>query len=332
VSDRPLTQEFDEIARLLADRPSCILTTHVHPEGDALGSQLALAHYLRARGIPFTIINPDAVPRIYRFMDPAGWIQPFDAARHADVIRSADLALVTDVASRSRIGPIGDLLSTGSLSVVCIDHHAGHDGMGDVNVVDPQAAATCEIIYDFLCHLGAEITPTMAEEIFIGIATDTGWFRFANTQVRSLMTAAETIKLGAKPPELYERIYENLSWERMTLLSLVLATLRSEGDGKIGWAQITRDMFEQSGATEEDTEGIIDVIRGISGTEVLLLFRETRDGHVKVNLRSKHDVDVRALAARFDGGGHRRASGITSDQPLAVVVEEVLAAAKEMLS
>jgi phosphoesterase RecJ-like protein len=179
--------------------------------------------------------------------------------------------------------------------------------------------------------MGRKPTARIAEALFVGLATDTGWFRFSNARPPAYHDAAELVECGADPVRIYELVYENLSWPRTRLLAKALSTLESDADGRIAYITITRAMFDETGATEDEVEGYVDYLRTIEGVEVIVMFRERAEGGTRVSLRSKHDMDVGSLAARFGGGGHRRAAGIVLGQPMAAVIPQILAAARELV-
>jgi phosphoesterase RecJ-like protein len=322
---------WDKLLALIHEHQRLLVSTHVHPDGDAIGSVVALALLLEDLGKEALVVLEDPVPRIYHFLDADGRIRQYEPERDDPDIASCDAALVLDVGALDRVGTVGEALQRHRVPTACIDHHTTNDGFADVDVVDCEAPATASLILDLMRRLGREPSPRIAEALFSGLGTDTGWFRFANATPRALQDAAELVAAGANPPVLFERIYEDLSWPRTHLLARMLSTLQSYADGRIAYCTITLDMFEETGALPADVEGFVDKMREIGGVEIIALFRERPEGGTRVSLRAKHDADVGSLAATLGGGGHRRAAGATVDTPLTETVEKVLAAARKLL-
>jgi len=322
---------WDKFTGFLQANSRFVVTTHVHPDGDALGSQIGIACVLARLGKTALMLNQDPVPRVYRFLDPEGRIRTHHPDADAADIASCDAAIVIDVATLERTGTVGDALRAAQIPIACVDHHTTNEGLGDLDVIVPDAASSSSLVLDLMRTLGQRPDATTAEALYTGLATDTGWFRYANATPQAFRDAAELVQRGAFPPLIYELVYENLSWARTRLLARALATLKSEADGRIAYVTITRQMFEETGAADEEVEGFIDKLRELGGVEIIVMFRQAPDGTTKVSLRAKHDLDVGSLAARFGGGGHKAAAGITMNVPLAEAIPPILAAARELL-
>ncbi len=322
---------WDNFIAFINARHRFLVTTHEHPDGDAIGAQLGLALFLEELGKQALMINHDPVPRIYRSLDPDGLIRTYQPGRDDADIASCDAAIVVDVGSLERVGKVADAIRCRRMPTACIDHHVTNGGFGDVAVIIPDAASTSSLVLDLIRTLGRRPGPAIAEALFVGLATDTGWFRFANSTSQAFRDAAELVAARASPPRIYELVYENLSWPRTRLLARALSTLRSDADGRIAYVAITRAMFEETGAADEEVEGFVDKLRELGGVEVIIMFRERPDGGTRVSLRAKHDADVASLAARFGGGGHRAAAGINLDSPPATAIPLILSAARELL-
>lgn len=314
-------------ATIRANR-SFVIATHVFPDGDALGSELALGQILRGQGKKVLVVNEHPIPKTYRFLDPRGTAKVYTKKLRWQ-IDAADVAFVVDVGSLHRLGRVGDVIERAKITTVCIDHHKTNDRFADVNVVDISAASTGELIHDLADELGVSITRSLAERLFVATATDTGWFRFPNTTERTLRRAAELIEAGARPDRLYEAVYETLGWQRMNLMKRVLGTLRSECGGRIAYFYATKRMLRAARATHEDMEGFVDIPRVLRGVQLILLFRET-DGKIKVSLRSKGGPSVERLARKHGGGGHARAAGIALKGTLTSAMKTILADAREL--
>ena len=322
---------WNKLIQLIEAHSRFQISTHEHPDGDAIGSQIALALLLEELGKTALLVNQDPVPRIYLFLDPEGRIRAYGPERDDPEIAACDAAVVVDVGSLDRVGKVGDALRHHAVPIACVDHHVTNGGFGDVSVIDPHASSTAALVLDLVRTLGRKPSPRMAEALYVGLSTDTGWFRFHNARPQAFRDAAELVACGANPTRIHELVYENLSWPRTHLLARALSTLQSDADGRIAYVTITRRMFEETGATDEEVEGFVDKLREIGGVEVIILFRERPEGGTRVSLRAKHDADVGSLAARFGGGGHRRAAGATLDEPLPLALPRLLQATRELL-
>lgn len=315
--------QWEKLKKLLVESSTFALTTHIHPEGDAIGSELALGRALKKIGKKVRIANSDPVPRIYSFLDSGGEVELYQS-EHDTVFGESDMIIVVDVGVFSRLGSVANVIRRKPTIIACIDHHITNKLIGDINILEIDASATAELIYDLVCELDIPIGRDIAEPLFVGLATDTGWFRFMNATARSFRIASELVERGVEPAKLYREIYEMLRPQRMRLLGEALRNLQTELDNRIAYFTITRDMFNATGATEEDLEGFVDELKVISGTEVVILFREMPDGSSKANLRSKGNLDVGRIAEELGGGGHHHSSAITSSESLSSFRKHIL--------
>jgi phosphoesterase RecJ-like protein len=309
---------------MLASRRA-VLTTHLNADGDGAGSEAAIASWLRASGTEVWIINPTAFPGALRFLlENEDWIVPAGTGRANDLFEQADLAVVLDTGELPRIGRIQE--SIRELKTVVIDHHPpGDQPIGGISLRDPTACATAELVYDLITASNGPWNEYVAQGVYVGILTDTGGFRFDNTTVACHEVAAEMIRRGVQPALVHERVY---GWAPLRRYSL----LERDREAGVSWMTIPREAYEEVGASAEDLEGIVDVPRSIEGTEVGVLFRLTTQGEVKISFRSNGSVDVNALARRFNGGGHVKASGAIVPGPIDRAMEQVLAATREVVA
>ncbi len=309
---------------------SFLITTHVFPDGDAVGSQLALGLMLRKLGKKTLLVAEHPLPKVYRFLDPAGsakvYSQQFDSR-----IEKCDAAFSVDVSTFERLGRIGPVLRRANINTVCIDHPKSTTRFAEVNVVDKSAASSAELIYSLAKSLRVNVTPRLAKLLFVATATDTGWFRFANTTPRALRVAAELVQKGARPNRAYQAVYETLEWQRMALMERALGTLRSDCNGRIAHLCLTRRMLRETGAKHEDAEDFVNIPRALRGVQLIILFREV-EGGIKVSLRSKGGPSVEKLARKHGGGGHANAAGAIIKGPLNKVMKTVLADARRLLT
>jgi len=326
-----MEMNWNKLNELLKPGVNCVITTHYSIDGDAIGTEAALAEFIRQRGGNAQIVNHDPTPRIYRFLERGQNVVVWSPEARR-LIDNADMIFIVDVAVWERVGEPAEAMQQANATRVCIDHHATNGGIAELNLLDSSAAAAGMLVYDLIRSTGGEITPSIARALFVAIATDTGWFRFSNTSPDVLEAAAELTRAGVDVNEIYTLVYEQLRRERLALLSRGLAEFDTTEDGRIVWMALTRAMFEESGADDEDVEGLIDILRTISGVEVAILFRETADGRVRASMRSKETADVSRVAGKFGGGGHARSAGLNVQGTLDEIVPKVIEAAKEELS
>ena len=312
---------------LMASRRA-VLTTHLNADGDGAGCEVAVASWLRANGTEAWIINPTPFPDAFRFLLPEdGWVIPAGSEAARQACRSADVAAVLDTGEVSRIGRVRSLIR--DLPTVVVDHHPpGDKPIGGVALRDPAACATGELIYEVMEASDGPWTDAALKGLYVAILTDTGSFRFANSTPRAHRVAADLIERGVDPEEMHTRVYGAAPLRRYRLLERALATLEMDEETGIAWMIIPDDAFRELNATPDDLEGMVDVPRGIQGVHVGLLFRAASSGEIKVSFRSNGAVDVNALARRFGGGGHVRASGAMVAGPMEEVVRVVVDATR----
>jgi phosphoesterase RecJ-like protein len=296
-----MEKAYRRIADLIAASRTFIITSHIAPDGDAVGCQIAIYSVLKRLGKSVRVISEDGIPDNFAFLEFSGEVEKADG-------HGADVAIVVDSAGLDRIGGVADVVAACG-RVVNIDHHRSNTCFGDIDLVDTAAGATAEIVYGLLKLLAAPLTAGEAEALFSGIMTDTGCFRFPTTSSRTMRIAAELLDLGAKPYHLASEIFWNKNVEGMRLLSEALATIETTHGGRVATMDITRAMMNRSGADHFDTEGFANYPRLIKGVLVGVLLRELDEGNFRVSLRSKETVDVNEIARAFGGGGHQTAAG-----------------------
>ncbi len=312
-------QNFESACRELQTRVDMasiiLLTTHMSPDGDALGSELALYRYLRGLGKQAHILNISDTPDVYRFMDPDSSIQRWTPETHSFLIQSADLLICLDIGDIKRSGDIADQVSRRSLATINIDHHPDNSDFPFIqSIVDTGACSTGAILYRFMKTVApAALTRDIAEALYIAIMTDTGNFRYTNTSPETHRIAAELLAFGIDPADMYQLVYEQYSLPRMKLLGRVLQSLNFVSGGKLVWFGISQSMMAASGADQEDTDGFSDMMRSLKGVEVAMMLKERDDGSTRVNFRSKGKIEMQSLARKLGGGGHPFACGATLD-------------------
>jgi phosphoesterase RecJ-like protein len=309
-----------------------VLTTHVNPDGDAVGSELGLAAFLRSLGAEVRVVNQDRTPETLRFLETRELaVEVYDASAHRAAFDDADLLVLLDNSAPDRFGALEPVLHARAGKTFCIDHHPTRGTPWAHNVLDDGSCATAEIVYELVTRMGWRPERAAAEALYAGIATDTGVFRFNSTTPRAHEIAAELLRLGVQPARAYEEIYERNSAAYTRLLGHALASLRLDAGGRVASIRITRAMLEACDGDTVDTSEMTTSLLAMDGVRVALLFRELPGGRIKVSLRSKGDLDVHRLASGFGGGGHRNASGIVLDGRLDDVSERIIVEATRPL-
>lgn len=322
---------WNEVADRIRSSNNVVLTTHIHPEGDAIGSEVAMAAFLEDLGKRVTIVNSSSTPLNSAFMDPNGDIVVYPDSYHATILGQADLVIIVDVNNWAHLGPFAEALQQSDKPRICIDHHQGaDDGFADIVVSDTTAAACGVLVFELIKSMKGKITPRIAEAVYAAVITDTGTFRFSNTDERVFKIATELAQLGVKPFQIHRNVFSKTPGA-VKLLGLVLNTLDSTDDGRLSWIHATRAMFERAGADYEDSDGLLDIVRSTKGVEFCLFFKELPDGKVKVSLRSNGRVDVYELARSFGGGGHKMASGMSVDGPMDQSIRDVVKTARSYI-
>jgi bifunctional oligoribonuclease and PAP phosphatase NrnA len=303
-----------------------VLTTHVRPDGDGLGSMLALADVLEGpphhKAVQMTVAS--TIPPRYDFLDPGRRVQRF--APPGDAFRAAEAAVVLDTGTWNQLGEFGNFLRRAPVEKVVIDHHLTQDDLGALRLVDATAEATGRLVHEAVTALGGPLPPSAAHALFVAVAMDTGWFRHSNTTPATFALASELVAAGARPTEAYECLFEQNSLGRLKLIGLVLERLQVSHGGKVAHTELRRDDYAATGATPQDSEDLVNYTRSLAGVEVGLFFMEQPRGGVKVSFRSQRHIDVARLAERFGGGGHRLAAGAILDTTLDDARRRVLAA------
>jgi phosphoesterase RecJ-like protein len=319
----------EEVAAVLTPGRRVALTTHVNADGDGVGSEVALWHLLTARGLRATIANPTPIPERFHFLLPEG---ADHSARAAREIEAADVVVVLDISDLSRLGDLARAI-TQSHAIACIDHHVSQGSLPEgPRLVAPEAAATAELVFDMANALRWPLTADAARALYVGILTDTGGFRFANTTPRALRVAGALLERGVDPESIYASVYASAPEGRIRLTAEVLATLVVELEHGLAWVTVPPDALQRHRVTADDLDGIVEYPRSIAGVRLALLFRQLANGKVKVSFRSVGDVDVAELAQQFGGGGHRKAAGASLEGTMADAQAEVLAAARAYLN
>jgi phosphoesterase RecJ-like protein len=318
-----LATAHDQVVAELREADKLLLTTHENPDGDALGSLLAMHWVLQQLGKDSLMyMSPDEFPLPWEYRS---WT--FEGILGAPPEDVAERTIVfLDCGNIDRM-PV-DFLKQEGLHVLNIDHHHDNTNFGTVNLVVPEACCTAEIVWGLAKELGAEITPPIADALYVALVTDTGRFMYENTTPEAHRMAAELMEAGVDSHSVYRRLFEDLPFRRLLLLQRALASVERHDDGAMTVAHLTKGDFEETGALETDSEGIVDHIRAVEGTAVAVLVRELladgREGKRKVSLRATDGrVDVSRVAREMGGGGHRQAAGFSTEVPYPQLVDSL---------
>ena len=309
-----------------------IITSHVRPDCDALGSELAMAAVLESRGKDVLVVNAHPTPPNYRFLDPEEKLKTLGTDVAADELDAYDVLIVLDTSAWAQLGTMADVVrSFGGVKAV-IDHHVSGDDLGAEDFKNVKAEATGRLVIEAADALGAELTPRIADWAFAALATDTGWFRFSSTSAQTYRLAARLVEAGVKPAELYQNLYEDDTLARLQLIGHTMARTKVELAGRLIHTYIELADFEATSAHPADSEDMINMTLGVSGTEVAVIFVEQKTGGFKISFRSRSDVDCSHIAEQFGGGGHKKAAGAFINEPLAAAQDRVLGAVRAAMN
>lgn len=312
-----------QVIELIEKQERFAITSHIRPDGDSLGSSLALCWILRGLKKDAEVIMCDNVPHAYRKLPGAS-----DVRVVKDIDREYDAVFVIECSDVTRPG----LPSLKDQFVVNIDHHSTTALFGDVNWIDSTAAAVGEMIYNLAKAIGSKINPETASCVYAALLTDTGSFHFSNTTERTFKIASDLVKHGAQPAKLSQAIFYNYPYAKIRLVGEVLSTLQRDDSGRIAWITMSKDAMENSGATEDDSDGIITYPLTVGDVEAVAFFRELANSTYRISLRSKNRVNVARVAEHFGGGGHANAAGFTIKADYDELSRDVIARLKEAVA
>jgi phosphoesterase RecJ-like protein len=318
---RAARSTFEEIGRAFREHQRFAILSHVRPDGDALGSQLALALSLKQLGKDVRAWNEDGMLEKYSFLARAQLLtKPPSGAEDVDV------AIALDTAIQNRLGTAFQAIRSAKIWIN-IDHHPSNPGYGDLVYVDPAAPATGQILFELIKSERLPFDGAIAENLYVAISTDTGSFQYPHTSARTFEIAADLVRAGVDVGRINQQVYENYPRRRVELLRELLRTMRFEGGGRIASFSLSLKTAAELGVLPEDNEGLIDHLRAIRGVIVAVFFEELPDGKVRVSMRSKSEkTDVCAICQKFGGGGHTLAAGARVRGSLAEVEQKILGA------
>lgn len=304
-----------QVIELIEKHDRFAITSHIRPDGDSMGSSLALCWILKGLKKDAEVIMCDHVPHAYIRLPGSQDVRVID-----DVDRPYDAVFVIECSDVTRPG----LPSLKDQFVVNIDHHSTTALFGDLNWIDSTAAAVGEMIYNLAKAIGAKITPEIASCVYAALLTDTGSFHFSNTTERTFKIASELVRYGAQPAKLSQAIFYNYPYAKIRLVGAVLSTLERDETGRIAWITMSKEAMENSGASEEDSDNIINYPLTVGDVEAVAFFRELPNSTYRISLRSKNRVNVARVAEEFGGGGHTNAAGFTIQADYEQLSREVI--------
>lgn len=309
-----------QVIELIEKNHRFAITSHIRPDGDSLGSSLALCWILRSLKKDAEIIMCDNVPHAYSKLPGTEMVRVI-----SDIDREYDAVFVIECSDVSRPG----IPSLNTQFVVNIDHHSTTMLFGDLNWIDSTAAAVGEMIYNLAKAIGARITPEVASCVYAALLTDTGSFHFSNTTERTFKIASELVRHGAQPAKLSQAIFYNYPYAKIRLVGDVLSTLQRDESGRIAWITMSKEAMDSLGATEDDSDGIITYPLTVGDVEAVAFFREMGNSTYRISLRSKNRVNVARIAELFGGGGHCNAAGFTINADFESLSRDVIQKLKE---
>lgn len=314
-----MNSTLEQISEKLKEAETILLYPHVLMDGDTLGSSIALCIALRKLGKKAHILIEDEIPTYLLFLEK-GY-----CTSDQNILDRPDISISVDCSDIERFVMRKEKFRTGKFSI-CLDHHRTNNFFADMNYIDQHAGATGEIVYDLVKIMGVAPDVEMAEAIYTAITTDTGNFQYTNTTKTTHLITAELFDIGIDLEKISVEVYQNIRHEKLKIQNEVINTIEMLAGGKADIAYVTQEMLEKTGALMEETEGIIETLRNISGVEISAFLKETKPGEIKVGLRSKTYGDVSAIAQSFGGGGHKKASGCTLNGTLQEAKEKISAA------
>lgn len=317
-----LNQTFDEIGKVIAAHQRFVIISHVRPDGDAIGSQLALGYSLMAMGKEVFLVNEDGVPESLEFLKGVGKV-----TKPPSEPLEIEVAIAVDTATKPRLGDGALHAASNAGFWINIDHHISNPEYGDLNLIDATKPATGQIIYELINALGYPLPDETRDAIYVAVSTDTGSFQYQSTTAETYAMGADLIRRGLDVGKINADTYDNHPYRRLELMRALLNTLNISANGKLAHWELLDATREKLELQPDDSEGLIDMIRAVRGVQVAVFFEELPDGNIRVSMRSKdQQVNVCNVATQFGGGGHALAAGIRMPGPLAEAKSQVLSA------
>ena len=326
-TETPVNASVEQIGEILRSHQSFVLLSHVRPDGDAIGSQLALGFSLMAMGKSVRLINEDGLPENLAFLPGSERIE----SPPADPL-DVEVAIALDTATKPRLGDGALHAASNAKLWLNIDHHVSNPKYGDFNLIDSTSPATGQILYDLITQLDLPMPAETRDSIYVAVSTDTGSFQYPSTTAKTYEMAADLTRRGVNVGEINSKTYDEQPYRRLELMRALLNTLERSEDGVLAHWEMRDQTRIDLALRPEDSEGLIDIIRAIRGVQLAVFFEELPDGKIRVSMRSKdREIDVCKIATQFGGGGHALAAGIRMKGPLEEAKPLVLTAIRERI-
>jgi len=322
---------WPRFVELIRGHQRFLLTSHVRPDCDALGSELGMAGILDALGKEVQIINPHRAPPNLAFIDPNRRIRQIGRDVPAAELPTPDLLMVLDTSAWAQLGDMAEVVRTTTAKKIVLDHHVSEDDLGAEAFKNVTAEATGRLVVEAAEQLGVPLTPQIATPLFAALATDTGWFRFASVTPTTFAVGGKLVAAGAQPDAIFRALYEQETLARLQLRGRILARAQTELGGRLIHTAALAADFVETGALPSDTEDVINLTLAVAGVEVAVIFVHLPSGGYKISFRSRGPVDCNRLAGQFGGGGHKAAAGASLLEPLETARPKVLDAVRQAM-
>lgn len=302
--DKGIKTYMSQAIDIIKNSKKIYIASHIQPDGDNIGSTLALGMALKKMDKDVSLIKVDHIPKDYLFLPNIELIKEYDITENVDTF------IALDSSDMDRLG-VGKHFALKANNIINIDHHISNTNFGHINIVSPTSAATGELVYKLINEIGIDMDKDIATCLYTAISTDTGSFMYSNTTYITHLIASKLLQKGIDIERININLYQSRSLERTKLFINCLNSLELFMDNKIGMVAVTQQMLKENNASMEDTEGVVSFIRDIDSVEVAVLLKEMKYDEIKISLRSKKTVDVSKICTKFNGGGHKKAAGCT---------------------
>ncbi|MCA9169902.1 MAG: DHH family phosphoesterase [Planctomycetales bacterium] len=323
--------DWPEFVRTIHQYDRFLLTSHIRPDCDALGSELGMAGILESLGKDVRIVNGHATPPNLQFLDPDRKIQAINEDVSAEQLSDRQLLMILDTSAWAQLGPMSEVVKSTSAERIILDHHVSQDDLGARAFKDTTSEATGRLVTEAAKQLGVKLTAPIATALYAAIATDTGWFRFPSVTPATYRCIAELMEAGASPPQIYGDLYEQETLGRSRLRGVILSRLQTELDGTFVHTYVLKEDFANTGALPQDTEDAINLSLAIAGTKFAVILVEQLTGGFKLSFRSRCHLESNVIAGHFGGGGHKAAAGAFINAPFEQAQKEVLDYVRQQL-
>jgi phosphoesterase RecJ-like protein len=326
-----MTIDWPAFVEIIHHHDRFLLTSHIRPDCDALGSELGLAGVLDALKKDVLIVNGQTTPPNLAFLDPDRRIKTIHEDIVPEQLQDRQVLVILDTSAWAQLGPMAEIVKSTNARKIVLDHHVSEEDLGATPFKDTRAEATGRLVAEAAERLGVALTTSMASALFAALATDTGWFRFPSTSAGTYRLAAKLLEAGASPPRIYAKLYEQETLGRSRLRGVILSRLEIELDGRFVHTYVRTEDYERTGSIPQDTEDAINLSLAIAGTEFAVILVEQKTGGLKLSFRSRCRLDCNQIAGHFGGGGHKAAAGAYINEPFETARPKVLNYVREQL-